>query len=245
MSSYVQPESGEPSAGRVGNGLVAASYVPLTDVATDFGQLLLGVLGRARIAAYLTAISDGPPDRRRLFVAADERTDARSIVAAEARRRNEGATDPAAQPTPAQGDPPDPLAGLDTDAAFAELVSDWHVDTVAAVREAQRQLRQEDAEWRARLSEPETAEDQPVWLDDDHFVPPAPPPLPRLAAPTVGAMSLLAISILLLGIGGDFGLASDLTLLLGVFGVLLGTWMLIMRLRDRNDDDDGDDGAIV
>ena len=82
-----------------------------------------------------------------------------------------------------------------------------------------------------------------VWLDDDHFVPPAPPPLPRFAAPTIIAMVVLTVSILLLGLGGEFGLASQLTLLLGVCGVLLGVAMLVMRLRAYRDDDD--DGAVL
>ena len=233
-----------PPVGRVDNGLLAPAYVPLTDVSAEIGPQLLAMLGRARIAAYLDAIADDV-DRRRLHVAADERGDARAIVASAVRGLTGG--EPTAPP-PAPRD--DPLAGVDTDKAFAELVSDWHVDTVAAVRDAQRQLREQDAEWRARAEQAERSRDADatdgtglVWLDEDHFVPPEPPPLPRLAAPTVGAMSLLAASILLLGLGGEFGLASDLTLLLGVVGLLVGAWMLVLRLRDRRDDDD--DGAVV
>ncbi len=109
--------------------------------------------------------------------------------------------------------PDDPLAGVDTDAAFAKLIGDWHVDTIAAVREAERDLRREDAEWRERLRQPPL--DEPIWLDDDHYIPPPPPPLPRLAAPTIGALVLVAVAIVLLALGGAFGLASDLTMLLG------------------------------
>lgn len=229
--------AGGPAPGtRLDNGLVAPSYVPLTDIEDHIGRSLLVMLARARIAAYLAGIDGDPSSRKRLFVAAEERADARTIVAAAVRSLR--GDEPQPPPAPRE----DPLEGVDTDAAFAALVADWHVDTVAAVRDAERQLRQEDADWRANLQQPPV--DDPVWLDDDHYVPPEPPPLPRLAAPTVGAMALLAISILLLGLGGDFGLASDLTLLLGVLGVLLGAWMLFMRLRDRRDDDD-DDGAVV
>ena len=238
MSTELPGEAGGPApAGRLDNGLVAPSYVPLTDVEDHIGRSLLVMLGRARIAAYLAGIDGVPASRKRLFVASEERADARTIVAA-AVRSLRGDEPPQPPPAPRA----DPLAGVDTNAAFAELVADWHVDTVAAVRDAERQLRQEDADWRARLQQPPV--DDPVWLDEDHYVPPEPPPLPRLAAPTVGAMALLAVSILLLGLGGDFGLASDLTLLLGVLGVLVGAWMLVMRLRDRRDDDD-DDGAVV
>jgi hypothetical protein len=134
------------------------------------------------------------------------------------------------------------LAGVDTDAAFAELIADWHVDTVAAVREAERDLRREDADWREQLRKPPVEE--PVWLDEDHYIPPPPPPLPRLAAPTIGAVALLVFSVLLLALGGTIGLASDLTWLLGVLGVFLGAGLLVMRLRERHDDED-DDGAVI
>lgn len=222
--------SDEP--GRLDNGLLAAAYVPLTDVDLAMGKALLTLLGRAHIAAYLNPLTD--ESRRRLFVAAGERADARTIVATALRADAEGDT----EPTPTTDDP---LAGIDTDAAFAELVADWHVDTLAAIREAERQLRDEDEDWKARLNRPPV--DDPVWLDDDHYVPPPPPPLPRLAPATVGAVLLLLGSIALLAFGSLLDLGSDVVYLLGVGGVLASAWMLVMRLRDRNDDDD--DGAVV
>lgn len=235
MTTGPVPEPGPPDqVGPLDNGLAAPSYVPLTDVTAEVGRHLLTALGRARIAAHLDPAPD--PAQRRLFVAAEERSDARTIVAAALRALGVGS--PTADPV----QPADPLAGVDTDAAFAALIADWHVDTLAAVREAERQLRAEDADWRARLEKP--IPDEPVWLDEEHYIPPPPPPLPRLAAPTIGAMALLAISILLLGLGGQFGLASDLTMLLGVGGLLLGAGILIMRLRERPADDD-DDGAVI
>jgi hypothetical protein len=138
---------------------------------------------------------------------------------------------------------PDPLAGLDTDAVFHQLIADWHVDTTEAIRDAERDLRREDAEWRARLARPPV--NDPIWLDDDHYVPPPPPPLPRLAAPTILAMTVLAISILVLGMGGAFGLAGRLSLVLGIGGLLLGAIILFTRVRDRRRDDEDDDGATL
>ena len=236
MTAGATPEGGGPDQfGRVDNGLFAVSYVALTDVEAAVGRALLSALGRARIAAYLDAAAGVEHEQRRLFVAAEERSDARTIVAAAVRALG-GAPDD----LPERSD--DPLAGVDTDAAFAELIADWHVDTVAAVREAERDLRREDADWRERLNKP--ALDEPVWLDEDHYIPPPPPPLPRLAAPTIGAIALLALSIVLLALGTDFGLATDLTMLLGVGGLLLGAGLLIMRLREHPEDDD-DDGAVI
>ncbi|TAM92193.1 MAG: hypothetical protein EPN43_02940 [Jatrophihabitans sp.] len=223
-----QPPGGGESTARLGNGLVAARYVPLTDIEPEVGRSLLTALARARIAAFLTAT----PDRtevRRLFVSAEERADARTIVAAVVRAA--GGT-PAALP---DAEVPD----LDVDSAFADMIADWKVDTIAAIREAERALSREDENWRARL---EQAAPEP-WLDEHHYVPPAPPPLPRFATQTVAAMSLLAISILVLGLGGRVGLASRLTLLLGVCGILVAAVMLFLRLRKHREDDDN--GAVL
>lgn len=215
-------------APRLGNGLVAARYVPLTDIEPEVGKSLLTALARARIPAFLGR-TPGRVEVRRLFVSAEERTDAKTIVAAVVRAS--GGV-PAALPDAQTAD-------LDVDAEFADMIADWKVDTIAAIREAERALSRDDENWRARL---EHAAPEP-WLDDQHYVPPAPPPLPRFAGATVAAMSILAVSILLLGLGGRIGLANQLTLLLGVCGVLLGAVMLFLRLRTRHDDDD--DGAVL
>jgi hypothetical protein len=220
---------------RLDNGLRAPAYVPLTDVDAVVGRQLLDALGRARIAAYLAPAPAPIADRRRLFVASDERVDARTIVAAAVRALGE--EEP--QLPPASDDP---LAGVDTDAAFQALIADWHVDTVAAVRDAERDLTREDSDWRARLNKPAPPDE--VWLDDDHYVPPPPPPLPRLAAPTIIAMAVLAISIVVLGLGGEVGLAGNLSFVLGIGGLLLGGALLFTRLRDRPADED-DDGSAV
>ncbi|HZC72001.1 MAG TPA: hypothetical protein VE442_15015 [Jatrophihabitans sp.] len=234
MSARDVPDAG--GSGRLDNGLHAPAYVPLTDVDPDVGQHLLAALGRARIAAYLGPVPAAETEQRRLFVASDDRVDARTIVAAAVRALGNE------QPqVPAQSDP---LADVDTDAAFHELVADWKIDTIAAVRDAERDLTKEDAEWRSRLIKPQARDE--VWLDEDHYVPPPPPPLPRLAAPTIVAMSVLAISILLLGLGGQFGLAGNFTLVLGLAGLLLGGIILFTRVREyRRDEEDGDDGAAI
>ena len=227
-----EPEAVEP--GRRDNGLLATTYVPLTDVTEELGLELLVALRRSRIAAYLI---DAPPpaEAQRLYVAADERSDARTIAASVIKAAGGEAVTEPQRPLPA-----DPLDGIDAEAEFASMIADWHVDTHQAIKDAERSLSKEDEDWRARLNPPAA---EPVWLDDDHYVPPAPPPLPRFAAPTILAMTVLAVSILLLGLGGEFGLASRLTLLLGVCGVLTGAWMLIMRLRQFRDEDD--DGAVL
>jgi hypothetical protein len=234
VTSREQPGAGGPEQGRLDNGLRAAAYVPLTDVDPAVGQHLLTALGRARIAAYLGPTSQPESAQRRLFVASEERVDARTIVVAAVRAL--GAEQPEI-PTA-----PDPLAGIDTDLAFQELIADWHVDTVAAVRDAERDLTREDSDWRSRLNQPQARDE--VWLDEDHYVPPPPPPLPRLAAPTIIAMAVLALSIIVLGLGGQMGLAGNLSLALGIGGVLLAGGILFSRLREHRRDED-DDGSAV
>jgi hypothetical protein len=234
VTSREQPGAGGPEQGRLDNGLRAPAYVPLTDVDPMVGEHLLTALGRARIAAYLGPTPEPAADRRRLFVASDERVDARTIVAAAVRALGQEGTGAARDS--------DPLDGIDTDAAFEALVADWHVDTVAAVRDAERDLTKEDSDWRARLNKPPARDE--VWLDEDHYVPPPPPPLPRLAAPTIIAMAVLAISIVVLGLGGQIGLAGNLSFVLGIGGLLLGGAILFSRLRDHQRDEDDDGSAI-
>ena len=228
------------------NGLSAASYVPLADVDTDVGDHLLSALRRARIAAYLEPVAgggaptEGPgasestaseTDRQRLFVATGDRADARTIVQVAARADGDSAMRP-----------PDLLEGVDTNAEFSALIADWHVDTINAVRAAERDLSREDAEWRARI-EPgfpaASAED-----DEEHYVPPAPPPLPRLSWATIWALLIMSASVVVLIVGSEFGLPSDFSFLAGVAGILVGAGILIMRLRERPPDED-DDGAVV
>jgi hypothetical protein len=228
---YGHEDVGHDDAGRVDNGLQASAYVPLTDVDPTVGWHLLTALGRARIAAYLDD-TPVPTDRQRLFVASDDRGDARTIVAAAIR-----ALGPAAVP-----EQRDPLDDVDTDTAFRALVADWRVDTVAAVRDAERDLTREDAEWRSRVGRVRPSDE--VDLDDEHYVPPPPPPLPRLARPTVVAMTVLALSILLLAFGGWLGLGESVTLVLGIGGLIGSAAILFTRVREHESDED-DDGSAV
>jgi hypothetical protein len=247
VTSREHPGAGGPEQDRLDNGLHAPAYVPLTDVDADVGQHLLSALGRARIPAYLGPAPQPDVHRRRLFVASDDRVDARTIVAAAVRALGqEPAGTSAAEPGEGATDPADPLAGIDTDAAFQALVADWHVDTVTAVRDAERDLTREDSDWRARLVKPPVSDagSDEVWLDEDHYVPPPPPPLPRLAAPTILAMAVLAVSIVVLGLGGFFGLAGNLSFVLGIIGLLVGGGILFSRLRPSPPDEDDDGSAI-
>ncbi len=219
-------------ADRLDNGLSASTYVPLAEIDAAIGANLLDALRRARVPAYLQALTD---ERQRLYVAAEDRADARTIIQSAARAILGEAGAAAEQLEP------DLLDGVDTEAEFAALTADWQVDTIAAVRAAERDLRKEDSDWRARLQVP--ADEDPV-AADEHYVPPPPPPLPRLAPATVGALLVMILSIGVLVFGTLLGLPGDMTFLLGVGGLLVGAGMLVMRLRERPDEDD-DDGAVL
>ncbi|HEY2299324.1 MAG TPA: hypothetical protein VGH43_16435 [Jatrophihabitans sp.] len=217
------------------NGLLASSYVPLTDVAATVAPQLLSALSRARIAAYL-AEAPGSHGALRLYVASSERSDARTIVARVVRANG--------------GEPPldaagsgDPLAGIDAEAEFAALIADWHVDTHHAIRDAERELSREDEDWRARLNQDDPVDDELTWLDEGHYVPPTPPPLPRPTAPIVLGMVLVVVSILLFAFGDPLGIPFTLSLFLGVCGIITALVLFVMRLREYRDDDD--DGAVL
>ena len=130
---------------------------------------------------------------------------------------------------------------MDTEAEFAALIADWHVDTVSAIRAAEQELTAEDSDWRGRVDPPRQTGDD----GEEHYVPPAPPPLPRLAPVTVWALVVIVLSVLMLALGGMLGLPGSLGLLLGIGGLLVGAGMLVMRLRAHPDIDEGDDGAIL
>jgi hypothetical protein len=217
------------------NGLLASSYVPLTDIETSVAPRVLTALERSRIAAYLA--SSGNDGTLRLYVASGERSDARTIVAAVLRANGSNTQSP--------GEPQeDPLAGVDADAEFAAIVADWHVDTHEAIRAAERDLSREDEDWRLRLNPQEKPEsDELTWLDDDHYVPPNPPPIPRPSAPFVLGLLLVAIAIVLLAFGSELGMAFETRLFIAVIAILSATGVFIWRLRGRRDEDD--DGAIL
>jgi hypothetical protein len=98
-----------------------------------------------------------------------------------------------------------------------------------------------------RSPEPTPPEQAPV-PDEDHFIPPEPPPLPRLGPPALVGLTLIAIGIVLVVAPGWLGVAEPYGLPLGLVGLAAGLGWLVLRLwpdpSDRLDDGD-DDGAIV
>lgn len=84
--------------------------------------------------------------------------------------------------------------------------------------------------------------------DDEHFVPPEPPPLPRLGPPAVVGLVLLGLGLVLVVAPGWIGVPPPYGLPLGLLGLAAGLGWLVLRLwpdpPDRGKDAD-DDGAVL
>jgi hypothetical protein len=84
--------------------------------------------------------------------------------------------------------------------------------------------------------------------DDEHFVPPEPPPLPRLGPPALVGLVLLGVGLVLIIAPDWIGVPSPYGLPLGLLGLAAGLGWLVLRLWPDPPDkakDDGDDGAVV
>lgn len=90
---------------------------------------------------------------------------------------------------------------------------------------------------------------QPASRDDedpeDHFVPPAPPPVPRLSKQAILALFLIVGGVLLLLWPDGLGFSEQSGLALGVVCVISAGGLLVLRLRDDRYDGPDDDGAVL
>lgn len=79
--------------------------------------------------------------------------------------------------------------------------------------------------------------------EDDHFVPPEPPPLPRLGAPAAVGLVLLVLGVVLVSAPGWVGVPGTYGLPLGLLTLASGLGWLVLRLWPTppgpGDDDDG------
>jgi len=225
--------------GRRDNGLDAVLWSPLRDVDPRIGEHLLDLLHAVGIAAYLEPSADvGPytrtvflpsPPTDRLFVDRARRAEARILVEEQVGR--EGAD---RRPGPV----PERAAlrrDLDEDAEWARIVSAFeaeHGQTVVADEPAQA---------------PPPAPHEPGVLDlpEEHYEPPPPPPVPAPAPASLYAVLIVVAGVLLVFAPGLLNLSPDLGLVLGVTAIAGGVSLLVMRMRERSFEDDGDDGAVV
>jgi hypothetical protein len=83
--------------------------------------------------------------------------------------------------------------------------------------------------------------------DDEGYTPPPPPPVPRPSRPVILALLGIVGGLVLFFSPDLLPIGSDVTQVLGFASLLGGVITLIWRLRpgDTDDEDTGDDGAVV
>jgi hypothetical protein len=83
--------------------------------------------------------------------------------------------------------------------------------------------------------------------DEDHYIPPEPPPLPRLGPPAAVGLALLVLGVVLVAAPQLVGLADSAGLPLGLLSLALGLGWLVLRSwpSDPPEDGDGDDDGAV
>jgi hypothetical protein len=130
------------------------------------------------------------------------------------------------------GSPPD---------EFEAIVSRWRSE--GAVPEWPR-----DERHAAALFEPRLPAAMPA-PEDDHFIPPEPPPLPRLGPPALVGLTLLALGLVLVISPGWLGVSAPYGLPLGLIALAAGLGWLVLRLwpdpPEYHDEDPDDDGAVL
>ncbi|MGW1678984.1 DUF308 domain-containing protein [Saccharopolyspora sp. NPDC002376] len=144
----------------------------------------------------------------------------------------------------------------DIDAAFAEIVADLERDENFARwpedREPVDEGERPDAPPAVEPTSIEPAPTKPAdsgprdWTpttaeEDEHYVPPEPPPLPTPRATTLIGIAVIMVGVLFALVPGLAGLSSTVTLPLGLVLISGGIGWLLLRLRQppRSSDDDG------
>lgn len=122
-----------------------------------------------------------------------------------------------------------------TDTRFAEIVSGWRSDPDAP------RWPDDDA---APDPEPAAHVAPVVPVDDGHYVPPEPPPLPTLRPRTFGGLAVLGAGVLLLLAPSVLDLSEQVGTPLGLLTLTGGFVWLAIGLRSGPPSDSGwDDGA--
>jgi hypothetical protein len=146
----------------------------------------------------------------------------------------------------------------DVDAAFAEIVADLEREGVgrsipdlddppdetpaATPAPAPAPPADPPASWRGHDKDWDWS-----WgTDDEHYVPPEPPPLPRLRPLTIVALVLIIVGVVLLIVPTVIGLDARIATPIALLAVTSGGGMLLLRARQTPKDPDGrGDGAQI
>lgn len=141
-----------------------------------------------------------------------------------------------------------PDRGVD---AFEAIVSSWRADGAVPQWPDDPPVRADDPpgptvdrpadpDPAPAVHRPPTGPADPV---DEHFVPPEPPPLPRLGPPAAVGLGLLVLGLVLVTTPGWLGVGPTYGLPLGLVTLAAGLGWLVLRLWPTPPDDDDDDGA--
>lgn len=145
---------------------------------------------------------------------------------------------------------PHPDGGVD---AFDEIVSGWRREgpvpewPTDGIDPGPPSVAVPGADEGAGADEVPVAEAAPAAAptpDEEHFVPPEPPPIPRIGPPAAVGLVLLVIGIVLVTAPGWLGVPTVYGLPLGLLTLAAGLGWLVLRLWPAPPDD-GDDGAVV
>ncbi|HWC35717.1 MAG TPA: hypothetical protein VG650_12940 [Mycobacteriales bacterium] len=234
-----------PRSGARDNGLRCGGYVAVGDLDPRVADAMLETLRAEGIAAYAapTPASQGGylelrlPARMtdRLYVDATKSERAEELVGVE-----RAEAEPAVQQR--SGD-----AEIDVDAAWQQLLASLQAPSSTAtwpsrenVSETTRPAHLDDLPLDRDLGPLHGGE--PVDFEDEHFVPPPAPPLPRLRTVTIGALAAIAAGLLIIVTNFEGG---DLVWL-AILAIIGGGAALIWNVKSGPPTDSGwDDGAVV
>lgn len=147
----------------------------------------------------------------------------------------------------------------DVDAAFAEIVADLEREGLGSPERLAAELADTEDEAAGERDERPAAGEAPAgapqawrghdaewdwtWAsDEEHYVPPEPPPLPRLRPMTIFALLLLVLGLLLLMVPGVIGLDLRVAAPISLIALACGGGLLLLRAK-QNPPPPGDDGA--
>jgi hypothetical protein len=207
------------------NGLRAGNYAPVAELDPRVADELLSTLRAHGIAAYAvpaagsvggameTRLPPRPLDR--LYVDDQRTAEARELVDEHA--------------------PPEPRPSRDFEASWQQVLtslqsSPTHMTSPWPEREE------------LTLAERERDYDELMREEEEHFVPPPAPPLPRLRRATMGALATMALALFVMLTDAGGRLLSVLAFV--VFVAAAGSLVYNMRPGPPSEPED-DDGAVV
>lgn len=147
----------------------------------------------------------------------------------------------------------------DVDAAFAEIVADLEREGVGrTLPDLNEPPGEPDTPTAPTPAQPRPAEPPQSWrghdadwdwswgTDEEHYVPPDPPPLPKLRPLTIVSLVLIVIGVVLLIVPTLIGLDARIATPIALLSITCGGVMLLLRARQTpKDPTDRDDGAQI